>query len=111
MNMVRAFVQRLARGVLGQERTPASLVEVVKGALKDAPDLTVEDKEPKAVDECIEHVSNENHSSVRWGGRNRRMLRERNYLPRAGRVVVKDVLGEQGMRIRLKGKVEIVNAQ
>lgn len=31
----------------------------MKGALKDAPDLTVEDKEPKAVDECIQQVSNE----------------------------------------------------
>ena len=59
MNMVQAFVQRLTTGVLGQERTPASLVEVVKGALKDAPDLTLEDREPKAVGECTERVSNE----------------------------------------------------
>lgn len=43
MNIVRTFVRRLMRGGLGQEGTPAALVEVVKGALKDPHDFAVED--------------------------------------------------------------------
>lgn len=43
MNIVWTFVRRLMRGGLRQERTPVTLVEVVKGALKDPQDFTVED--------------------------------------------------------------------